>query len=138
MRKFLAGLLFILLMVIAVAKQAQAQVNTITKDFLLGKFDYTRDTSFTKVNWRYTQRGNVYLKKETYQAFLKMREAAANAGVELTIISGTRSFYDQHYKWDSEWNAPKFYDLNGVAKVRKAVALVVHARYIQASLGYGY
>ena len=78
-----------------------------SKDFLMGKYDYTKDTSFIKVPIQFA-RNNVYLKKETYVAFLKMREAALRSGINLHIISGTRSFRDQSFKWESKWDAEEF------------------------------
>ena len=79
----------------------------ISKNFLTGRFEPSRDTTFVKVSHRYTDR-LVYLKKETYQAYIKMYDAALKQGITLNIISGTRSFYDQHYKWDSKWYDGQF------------------------------
>lgn len=91
----------------AFALHAHAQNNSITKAFLTGRVNYTRDTSFTKVAPKYS--GNtVYLKKETYSAYQKMYAAALKDGIQLHIISGTRSFNDQHYKWDSKWHDSEF------------------------------
>jgi zinc D-Ala-D-Ala carboxypeptidase len=84
-----------------------AQNKAITKAFLTGRFDYSRDTSFIKVDSRYTTR-IIYLQKATYRAYVKMYTAALKEGVELSIISGTRSFDDQCYKWGSKWNDPQF------------------------------
>ncbi len=78
-----------------------------SKNFLMGKYDYTRDTAFVKVPNQFA-RANVYLQKETYAAFLKMRKAALQEGIELYIISGTRSFNDQRSKWEGKWAAPEF------------------------------
>jgi LAS superfamily LD-carboxypeptidase LdcB len=47
-----------------------------------------------------------------------MREAAAKQGVTLFVISGTRSFYDQSYKWESEWNAAEF---SGITDTKQKV-----------------
>lgn len=84
-----------------------SQNTTVTKAFLTGRVNYTRDTSFIKVNPIYSNK-TVYLKKETYSAFLKMYAAALKDGIKLNIISGTRSFNDQHYKWQSKWNDAQF------------------------------
>lgn len=78
-----------------------------SKDFLMGRYDYTRDTSFVKVPIQFA-RNNVYVKKETYRAFVKMRTAALKVGIDLQIISGTRSFNDQCSKWESKWTANEF------------------------------
>jgi zinc D-Ala-D-Ala carboxypeptidase len=69
---------------------AYSQNTTVTKAFLTGRINYTRDTSFTKVDRKYSD-NNVYLKKETYSAYQKMYAAALKDGIRLNIISGTRS-----------------------------------------------
>ena len=84
-----------------------AQQKPISKQFLLGRYNYRSDTSFVKVPGMYTDK-TVYLKKETFKAFVKMRAAALKEGVTLTIISGTRSFYDQSNKWESKWDNRDF------------------------------
>lgn len=84
-----------------------AQNRVITKAFLTGRYDYSRDTAFIKVDSRYSER-IIYLQKITYRAYVKMYAAALKDGVELSIISGTRSFDDQCYKWGSKWNDPQF------------------------------
>lgn len=99
--------------------KGNAQKLMINKPFLTGRYSFTKDTSFVKVGVNYSV-NTVYLKKETYRAYLKMYEAALKDGVKLTIISGTRSFDDQLYKWNAEWNDPKFSGIkNTTAKVKK-------------------
>lgn len=88
-------------------------VHAQSKDFLMGKYNYTKDTSFIKVPNQFT-RSNVYLKKETYNAFQNMRQAALKAGIVLTIISGTRSFHDQRYKWELKWRNSEFANIKNV------------------------
>ena len=78
-----------------------------SKDFLTGRYNYIEDTSFVRVPVQFA-RNNVYLKKETYHAFLKMRHAALQSGINLTIISGARSFNDQRSKWETKWNSSEF------------------------------
>src|ERR1700744_3318119 len=83
----------------------------ITKAFLMGHYDYSKDTSFIKVDNRYSERV-IYLQKATYRAYIQMHAAALKEGVELNIISGPRSFEDQCYKWGSKWNDPQFAGIN--------------------------
>lgn len=78
-----------------------------SKAFLTGRHNYTTDTSFVRVSTQFA-RSNVYLKKEVYKAFLRMHQAALQSGINLSIISGTRSFNDQKWKWESKWNAAQF------------------------------
>lgn len=74
----------------------------ITKDFVLGKFDYRSDSTFSKIKSPYTSK-EIYLKTETTDAFLKMYNEAQMAGIELKIISGTRNFDEQKVIWERKW-----------------------------------
>jgi hypothetical protein len=66
----------------------------VSKDFLLGKFDYRKDEKFVLVDKKWSKK-EVYLQKKAFVAFVKMAEAAKEDGVDLFILSGTRSFSDQ-------------------------------------------
>jgi len=100
-----------LLAIISIAANAQSKIG---KDFLLGRFDYTKDTSFIKVNGRYAD--NVtYLQKTTYAAYKKMYAAALKDGIKLNIISGTRSFDNQSSIWKAKWNDPQFAAIENTA-----------------------
>ncbi|WP_426430035.1 M15 family metallopeptidase [Winogradskyella sp. HB-48] len=74
----------------------------ISKDFILGKFDYKVDSSFVKVDSKYATK-EIYLNAFVYRAFLKMSEAAKKDSIDLKIISGTRNFYEQKAIWDRKW-----------------------------------
>ena len=47
----------------------------LTKDFILGKFDYKNHELFELVNPIYTSKA-IYLNKDVYSAFLKMNKQA--------------------------------------------------------------
>lgn len=114
-RTFFLAWIFIALFIL----QSYAQNQSITKAFLMGRYDYTRDTSFIRVAARYSDRV-IFLKKQTYRAYIKMYSAAIKDGVQLNIVSGTRSFNDQCYKWESKWNDPQFSGIkNTAAKAEK-------------------
>jgi len=77
----------------------------VEKDYLLGKFDPATHSQFVQLKDDHTQgsaRG-AYLRIETYQAFIKMREAAKKDGVSLVIISATRNFDSQKRIWENKW-----------------------------------
>lgn len=79
-----------------------------TKDFLLGKINYRKDTVlFTKVDSEHTW-NKVYLKKEVYEAFKKMYKAALEDGVKLVVISGCRTFNDQQCIWENKWKSEEY------------------------------
>ncbi|GLB52531.1 D-alanyl-D-alanine carboxypeptidase [Neptunitalea chrysea] len=92
------------------------QTTGITKAFVLGKFDFTTNPSFTKIGAPYASK-NLYLKKETFNAFKKMYEAAKKDGVTLTIISGTRNFNYQKGIWERKWE--KYKDLEPLERAKK-------------------
>lgn len=78
------------------------------KDFLLGKINYRKDTTlFVKVDKEYTW-NTVYLKKEAYEAFKNMYEAAKKDNVKLVVVSGCRTFNDQQCMWENKWKSNDF------------------------------
>lgn len=99
------GVLWMLLLICS--HQLFAQVPKVSKNFLMGKYNYSKDTSFIKVANKYSDR-TVYLKKQAYRKYMEMYNAALRDHITLSIISGTRSFYDQTYKWESKWNSAEF------------------------------
>lgn len=78
---------------------------TIEKNYLLGKFDPATHPQFVTLGDQHTQgsaKGG-YLRKEAYEAFVKMNDAAKRDGVELIIISATRNFDSQKRIWENKW-----------------------------------
>lgn len=89
---------------LAIAQGVYAQ--SADKDYLLGKFDPATHVRFVKLQDEHT-RGSArgaYLRKETYEAFIKMSKAAREEGIELVIISATRNFEAQKRIWENKWN----------------------------------
>lgn len=82
------------------------QTPYISKDFVLGKFDYRTDSTFTKVGDIYATK-EIYLKNEVYNAFLKMVDSAKKDGIQLKIVSGTRNFEEQKGIWERKWRKYK-------------------------------
>ncbi len=74
----------------------------ITKDFVLGKFDYKSDSTFIKINLPYASK-ELYLNIQVTNAFLDLYNAAKVDGIELKIISGTRNFIEQKVIWERKW-----------------------------------
>ena len=74
----------------------------ITKDFVLGKFDYKNDPTFSKLKPPYASK-DVYLKKQVKNAFLDLYNAAKADGIDLKIISATRNFEEQKVIWERKW-----------------------------------
>jgi LAS superfamily LD-carboxypeptidase LdcB len=74
----------------------------ISKDFVLGKFDYKKDSTFTKINSEYSTK-EIFLNKKVSNAFSDMHRAAKEDSINLKIISGTRNFYEQKAIWERKW-----------------------------------
>ncbi len=77
----------------------------VDKKYLLGQFDESKDERFVKLDSVYA-RGSAtgkYLRKEAYEAFVRMRIAAKQDGVSLVIISATRNFEAQKRIWENKW-----------------------------------
>lgn len=70
--------------------------------FLTGRFNYRTDTSFLRLPDSLSTK-EVYLKKEAFQAFFHMQQAARKSGLRLKVISGTRNFSEQKAIWERKW-----------------------------------
>jgi LAS superfamily LD-carboxypeptidase LdcB len=90
---------------------------TITKDELLGKINPAKHTDFALIQSVHTTKANIYLRKATYDSFIKMYNAALKDGVKLTIISATRNFDAQKAIWEKKWLRPQY---KGKSDVEKA------------------
>lgn len=88
----------------------------ISKEFILGKFDYKTDSTFVKTEAQYSTK-EIYLNALVYKAFLKMAKAAKKDSIDFKIISGTRNFYEQKAIWNRKWNL--YNDLNPIDRAKK-------------------
>jgi hypothetical protein len=75
----------------------------VGKAYLLGKFDPAKHPDFVAIGRPYSEKANMMLRKETFDAFKKMFEAAQKEGIPLLIISGTRNFDRQKAIWEEKW-----------------------------------
>lgn len=89
------------------------------KNYLVGKIDYTQDLRFVLVDHQYSNK-EIYLRKETYAAFLKMHRAAKEDGVNLYIVSGGRNFDYQKGIWERKWKNLK--NLTPLEKAKNILA----------------
>ena len=78
-------------------------LTVIPKERLLGKVNYKTDSLFVKVDGQHSTK-ELYLNKECYDGFIVMYNKAKEDGIELKIISGTRSFTEQKAIWERKWN----------------------------------
>lgn len=73
-------------------------------DYLLGKFDPAGRADFVAVESPYTAKSGMMLRKETFEAFQNMYAAALQEGIQLKIISATRTFTQQKGIWEEKWS----------------------------------
>ncbi|OIP01341.1 MAG: hypothetical protein AUJ97_07130 [Bacteroidetes bacterium CG2_30_32_10] len=90
-----------------VIKAQELKSIAIDKKHLLGQFNYKTDNGFVEVDAKYGNKKGMYLQKEVYEAFLKMKVAAAKDGITLIIVSATRNFNEQKMIWEAKWSGKK-------------------------------
>ena len=98
------------------AEVATDTTNRFDLTYLMGKFDPLQHPDFVQVDPQYADNDQRYLHKDTYAAFLKMREAAEAEGVQLRIISATRPFDHQKRIWEAKWNGSRLVDGKDLSK----------------------
>lgn len=85
---------------------------------LMGKFDPATHADFIRVDDAYASKPGIYIRKEAYDSFKRMFYAAKKCGVDLEIISGTRSFAHQRSIWERKWRLEKYAGWNNADKAR--------------------
>ena len=78
---------------------------SIPKNILLGKFSPKNDTNFIVIPDHMSTYKGLYCEKQTFNAYLAMRDSALKDGITLTIISATRTFNRQRQIWERKWNS---------------------------------
>ncbi len=81
--------------------------SAITLDFLMGKFEPKKHDDFLKIETKYANRADMFIQKETYEAFKKMHETAKQDGISFVIKSATRNFFSQKNIWEAKWNGKR-------------------------------
>lgn len=74
----------------------------LSKNYVLGKFDYTKHPDFIVVPKELSSK-KIYIRKDVFDMFHKMSTQAKKEGISLKIISGTRNFVHQKRIWDWKW-----------------------------------
>ncbi len=92
----------------------QKYLNEKEKIYLTGKFDPAQREDFVLIPPQYAvggqEKNKMYLRKETYEAYLQMRSAADLDNIDLKIASATRNFIYQKNIWDNKWSGATFVD----------------------------
>lgn len=89
-----------------------------TSDILTGRFEPKTHPYFVEIPRKYTDHTVMYVQKEVLESFKRMRKDAKRDGVDLFIVSATRTFYRQAEIWESKWDTTK-----GVRTTRAASIL---------------
>jgi len=71
--------------------------------YCMGKFDPAADSRFVTISDKHADRTGLRLRKEAYEAFVDMYQAAEADGVILQIRSATRNFDYQKGIWERKW-----------------------------------
>lgn len=82
---------------------SSSKVPIYTPDDLTGRFAPETHQDFVPVSNAYTVSAT-YMRKEAYEALVKMFKAASRDGVNLVIVSGTRNHARQTEIWTDKWN----------------------------------
>lgn len=97
-------------------------VPTYSREDLLGKFNPAKHPDFELIEARHSTKTDIYLRKEAYDAFKRMHEAALKEGITLTILSATRNFDAQKSIWERKWKRPQYQgksDLERIVDIMK-------------------
>ena len=78
----------------------------------LGKFDPSVHGDFVKIDKQHADRTGMFLRKEVYDQFIKMYDAALKDGVKLVIRSATRNFDAQKGIWEGKWTGKRLHESN--------------------------
>lgn len=77
----------------------------ITKDFLIGNTEYSKDEQFVEIPAGKFAVKTIYLQKEVWEQFQKMHGDATKSGVHLQILSGARNKNYQSVVWNRRWDS---------------------------------
>ena len=91
----------------------------IPKEMLLGKFNPATDTNFVVIPDHMSTYKGLYCEKQTFNAYLAMRDSAQKEGITLTIISATRNFDRQRQIWERKWQNTQGNDTTKVRQIMR-------------------
>ena len=91
----------------------------ISKEILLGKFNPAQDTNFVLIPEHMASNKSMYCHRETFDAYLAMRDSALRDGITLTIVSATRNFDRQKQIWDRKWQNTQGNDSTKIRQIMR-------------------
>jgi LAS superfamily LD-carboxypeptidase LdcB len=75
--------------------------------YIMGRYDPAKHPDFILIEPQYAEKAGMYLRKDTYRAFMAMYQAAMKDGIKLQIKSATRNFYAQKGIWEAKWTGAR-------------------------------
>lgn len=72
-------------------------------DYLCGRFDPARHPDFALIRPEHASKSDMYMRRDAYEAFCAMYEAALRDGVRLRIVSAARNYARQKAIWEAKW-----------------------------------
>ncbi len=90
-------------------EEKQKIMEKISKKYLMGKFDPTKDDRFTIIPKALSNK-EMYMRKEALESFKKMHAAAKADGIDFIIVSATRPFNVQKSIWEAKWTGKRKVD----------------------------
>ena len=72
-------------------------------NYCMGRFDPKKHRDFVLIPAKYADRQGMYMRRDAYDAFLKMTTKAQESGIVLTIRSAARNFDYQKGIWERKW-----------------------------------
>ncbi len=101
---------------LSVNQTSSEKVDSFSLDYIIGKFDPTKHPDFIVIEKKYASREGMYMRKDAYDAFLKMKNAAKEDGIDLKILSAARPFDHQKSIWEAKWNGTRKVDGQDLSK----------------------
>lgn len=113
--------------IIAVLQDTLEEVESyLSKDYLMGKFDPSKHEDFSRIEDIHTNKKDIYMRTDAYEAFKQMTDSAALDGIYFKIVSATRPFNYQKGIWERKWN--------GVTKVSGKDLTKSHPGFMQRAV----
>lgn len=84
--------------------------------YLLGQVNPAKDDRFTRISSEYTSKSGIYMRSEAYAAFQEMHAAAELDGINLKIVSATRTFGAQKGIWERKWTGATIVEGQNLAR----------------------
>ena len=76
-------------------------------EYIMGRFDPSKHQDFILIEPQYAEKAGMYLRKDTYRAFIEMYNHALKDGIKLQIKSATRNFNSQKGIWEAKWTGAR-------------------------------